>query len=716
MTTILRKVPNNFNLPARIERLGELANNLWWVWNPQARALFSVIDARLWDQLNHNPVTLLKQADRAQLNAVSCRDDYLALYDSVMAQFDAYLAAKDTWFAKTYPKLNGRRIAYFSFEFGLHESLPVYAGGLGILSGDHLKESSDLGIPLVGIGFIYRQGYFKQHITEDGWQNTGNYTLPLDELPLIPLLDENKDPLMISLDLPGRKVYARIWEVQVGRCLLYLLDSDVDINQPNDRQLTARLYSSDLDVRISQEILLGIGGVKALRLLGLEPSVWHMNEGHSAFLTLERIRAAMQEGKSFDDAAKWVAHTDIFTTHTPVPAGQDQFPLWMIDKYLAGLWEELKLTRDQFIDLGRYQQSWGENFSMPVLALKLSEQRNAVSQLHGKVSRRMWQSLWPGVGEEDVPITSVTNGVHLSSWMSGRQQALFDRYLPADWKARIDDAAVWAHLPEIPDEEFWAVHQRLKEDLFRFITRRVHRAWAEGRMQPVQVVAGGALLNSEKLTIGVARRFATYKRSYLIMQDYERLLSIINNPDMPVQIIFSGKAHPADEPGKLIIQQVYRAAKDTRTAGRIVFLEDYDMNVARHLVQGVDIWLNTPRRPNEASGTSGMKAAMNGVLNFSVRDGWWCEGYDGANGWKIGSEDEYADAAQEDRDDAEDIYHTLEDQIVPLFYKNWRGEIPSDDWIRMMKESIRTLAPQFSTTRMLKDYVSRMYIPAMRET
>lgn len=715
MTTIQRILPNTFELPARIERLKDLVYNLWWVWNPQARALFSNLDPLLWDDVNHNPVTVLKQTDRAQLNAAACHPDYLELYDRVMAQFDDYLAAKDTWFDQTCPDLRDKSIAYFSFEFGLHESLPVYAGGLGILSGDHLKESSDLGIPLVGLGFIYRQGYFTQHIAEDGWQNTGSYTLPLDELPLIPLLDENKAPVLIWVQLPERKVYARIWEVHVGRRQLFLLDSDVEANQPNDRQLTARLYSSDLDVRISQEILLGIGGVKALDLLGLKPTVWHMNEGHSAFLTLQRIRMAMQEGISYEDAAGMVAHSDIFTTHTPVPAGQDQFPLWMIDKYMVHMWEDLQLTRDQFIDLGKYQQPWGENFSMPVLALKLSDHRNAVSQLHGRVSRRMWQSLFPGVAENDVPVTSVTNGVHMLSWMSGQQRALFDRYFPADWKNRIDDPAVWRVLDEIPDHEFWQVHQYMKDDLYRFIIRRARKLWMDTQHHPVQIIAGGALLNSQVLTIGVARRFATYKRSYLILHDYERLLRIINNPAMPVQIIFSGKAHPADEPGKLIIQQVYRAAKDARTAGRIVFLEDYDMNVARHLVQGVDIWLNTPRRPNEASGTSGMKAAMNGVLNFSVRDGWWCEGYNGSNGWKIGSEQEYSDAGLEDRDDATEIYETLQDQIVPLFYRNRRGEIPSDDWIRMMKESIRTLAPQFSTTRMLKEYVGSLYLPGMVE-
>jgi glycogen phosphorylase len=716
MAVIERGMTNHFSLPERIDRLGELAYNLWWVWSPEARAMFLHIDPYLWEEVNHNPVALLKHCDRARLNAFASEINALDLYDRVMFKFDAYMAAQDTWFHNNYRDLLGKSIAYFSFEFGLHESLPVYAGGLGILSGDHLKESSDLGIPLVGIGFIYHQGYFMQHITEDGWQNTANYALVLDEMPLIPLVDQSDQPLMISVDLPGRKVFARIWEVRVGRRSLFLLDSDVDANSPNDRQLTARLYSSDLDVRISQEILLGIGGVKTLELLGLEPTVWHMNEGHSAFLTIERIRAAMQKGMTYQEASEKVARTDVFTTHTPVPAGLDQFPVWMIDKYLSQTWQDLNLSREQFIELGKYQQAWGgDNFSMPVMALRLSDQRNAVSELHGIVSRKMWNFLWPDTAEEKVPITHVTNGVHVLSWMCSRLRTLFDRHFSEDWIYHIDDPAMWQAINEIPDDELWEAHQFLKDDLIRFATRRARKLWVTGRYHPVQIIAAGALLNSEALTIGVARRFATYKRSYLILQDFERVLRLVNNPEMPLQIIFAGKAHPADEPGKLIIQQVYRAAKDARMAGRLVFLEDYDMNIARHMVQGVDVWLNTPRPPNEASGTSGMKAAMNGVMNFSVRDGWWREAYNGENGWNIGVQKEYQDAGEEDNADAASLYETLESEILPLYYKNRRGNLPSRDWIRRMKESIRTLAPQFSTTRMLKEYMQDLYVPGMRD-
>ncbi len=714
MKEIKRALPNHFSLPGRIKRLGELAYNLWWVWNPDGRAVFYRIDRPLWEDSHHNPVAFLKSCDRARLNAMASDRDYLAFYDQVFESFDRYMGEKDTWFARQYPEQKGKSIAYFSFEFGLHESLPVYAGGLGVLSGDHLKESSDLGIPLTGLGFIYRQGYFMQHLTEDGWQTTGNYILNLDEMPVIPLYDGEGKPLMVSVELPQRKVYARLWEICVGRVSLFLLDSDVEANSQNDRQLTARLYSSDLDVRISQEILLGIGGVKALSRLGLNPTVWHMNEGHSAFLALQRVRDLVKQGRTFEQARQEVAHTNVFTTHTPVPAGMDQFPLWMMDKYFANLWPELQLTRDQFIDLGRHEQAWGENFSMPVLALKLSEQRNAVSELHGNVSRKMWNFLWPERSEDDMPISYITNGVHPLSWMSTRMRRCLDRHLGADWIHHIDDAAMWEKVVNIPDDEFWAVHQGMKDDLVRFVIWRARKQWASNTFHPVQIISSGVLLDSQVLTIGFARRFATYKRAYLILQDYERLLRILNSAEMPVQIVFAGKAHPADEPGKLIIQQIYRAVKDARSGGRMVFLEDYDMNIARNMVQGVDIWLNTPRIPNEASGTSGMKAAMNGVLNFSVRDGWWQEGYNGENGWKIGQDHPSDDAAEQDYADAEDFYETLENQILPLFYKNGRYSQPCSEWIARMKESVRTLAPQFSTTRMLKEYVNTMYLPGFK--
>lgn len=711
--TIKRVIPNHFSLPRRINRLGQLAYNLWWTWNPDAQMLYRLISQRLWDQVNHNPVTFLKRVERSQLNAVTNDRHYLDLYDRTMQRFDAYLQDADTWFARTYPQHVNEVIAYFSFEFGLHECLPVYAGGLGILAGDHLKEASDLGMPVVGVGFIYNQGYFVQRITEDGWQETSTYYLDYDEVPLIPLSDAQGQPVLISVELPGRLVYARLWQVQVGRVALYLLDTNLEQNQENDRQLTARLYSSDPEVRISQEILLGIGGVRALRRLGIYPKVWHMNEGHSAFLVLERARELVQSGLTFEQAAAQVRKGNVFTTHTPVPAGVDQFPLWLVDKYLSALWPQLGLTREELIALGHQTTPWGESFCMPVLALRLSDHANAVSELHGEVSRRMWNFLWPDRRPEDVPIIHVTNGVHTPSWLARRLRLLYERYLGPDWLEHLDEPELWDRIASIPDHELWAVRQHLKRKLALYVNERARQLWMRGNVHPSQVLASGVFLEPYSLTIGFARRFATYKRATLILRDYERLLRIITNADMPVQIIFAGKAHPADEPGKLLIQQVYRAVKDPRAAGRLVFLEDYDINLARLLVQGVDVWLNNPRRPNEASGTSGMKAALNGVLNFSVLDGWWREAYNGANGWAIGEDADPVDPAHQDELDALSLYDTLEKEIIPLYYQNRSADNIPSGWIARIKESIRTLAPQFSTRRMLKEYLSEMYLPCL---
>lgn len=708
------KLPNNFNLPRRINRLGELAYNLWWVWNPEAQLLYRLIDRTFWEKSYHNPVSFLRGVSRPALNAVLNDRYYLDLFDKVFKAFDLHMSTADTWYNQNFPQHAQNQIAYFSFEFGLHESLPVYAGGLGVLSGDHLKESSDLGLPLAAVGFVYNEGYFQQRITEDGWQETRNTHIDFAEKPICPLLSHDGKPLTISVDLPERKVHARIWLVQVGRIPLYLLDTNLEENTPADRQLNARLYSNDLETRISQEIMLGVGGVRALRELGYDPTVWHMNEGHSAFLIIERARELVEAGLTFEEAIARTRSTNVFTTHTPVPAGNDQFPLWLMEKYGAVLAQGIKLDREQFIDIGRQPQSWGDMFSMPVLALMHSDGRNAVSELHGQVSRRMWNFLWSGTEEEDVPITHITNGIHSASWLARRMRILFDRYLGSDWMQRVDDMDVWARAGNIPDGELWAVRNHLKRKLSMFANERARQSWSTGGVAPIQVVASGVLMEPYALTIGFARRFATYKRADLLLQDFERLLAIINNPSMPVQIIFAGKAHPADEPSKMIIQKVYRAIKNSGTAGRLIFLEDYDMNVARYLVQGVDVWLNTPRRPNEASGTSGMKAALNGVLQFSTLDGWWREGYNGRNGWAIGHDKEYDDPAHQDAVDALSLYETLEDQIVPLFYHNRTSDSLPVEWIAMMKESIRTLAPQFSTHRMLKEYMQQMYEPAMR--
>lgn len=713
MTEIRRKYPATFSLPRRIQRLGELSYNLWWVWNADAQSLFKLIDQPLWEIVNHNPVLFLLKVQRPLLNKVVNDSLFLERYDEVMNNFDEYMHSGDTWYKNTYPKMQNEFIAYFSFEFGLHECLPVYAGGLGILSGDHLKASSDLGMPLSGVGFIYKQGYFTQSISEDGWQETRNYYLNFNEVPIISLQDEEGKPVMISVELPGRRVYARIWQVNVGRVNLYLLDSDLEENSPNDRVLTSRLYSNDQDVRVSQEIMLGMGGARALRKLGYQPSVWHMNEGHSAFLVLERIMDIIKSGKTFDEASDIVKKNNVFTTHTPVPAGNDQFPIWLIDKYFAQTWPKLNLTRDQFIDLGRQAQPWGESFVMPVLALKLSDQRNAVSELHGEVSREMWRWLWSNKPADEVPITHITNGIHTGTWIARQMNNLFKKYLDPNWQDHSDDPEMWLKIELIPDHELWAVRKHLKRKLTVACNERARSLWQRGDAHPVQVLASGVLMEPYSLTIGFARRFATYKRANLILRDYERLLNIVTNERMPVQIIFSGKAHPADEPGKLIIQQIYRAVKDAKMGGRLIFLEDYDMSVARLLVQGVDVWMNTPRRPNEASGTSGMKAALNGVLNFSVLDGWWREGFNGVNGWPIGNDSDSIDNNQQDEADSRDLYATLENDIIPLYYQSRSADNLPLEWIARIKETIRTNAPMFSTRRMVKEYMKILYTPAI---
>jgi glycogen phosphorylase len=705
-------MPAKFDLPRRLSRLGELTYNLWWTWNPDVQRLFSRIDPIFWERVYHNPVRFLSQIDRSRLESMTQDRYYLDYYDRKIRGFDHYLQSKDTWFSKTHPDYQNRPIAYFSMEFGLHETLPIYSGGLGVLSGDHLKGASDLGLPLVAVGFLYTQGYFSQKITEDGWQEARNIRLKFEEMPILSLTDQYGNPLTINVELPGREVHARIWKIQVGRIPLFLLDTDVTGNSPSDRELTARLYSSDLDLRVSQEIILGIGGVRALRQLGYNPSVWHMNEGHSAFLTLERARELVAAGRTFEDAVDKIREATIFTTHTPVPAGNDEFPQWLADKYFAYLWPQLGLSRDQFNELARVQQAWGgEAFSMPVLALKLSNHRNAVSELHGQVSRRMWSFLYPDIPEEEVPITHVTNGVHTSTWLARRIHVLYDRYLGNDWSENIDDPGMWKMVEDIPDAELWAVRRHLKRKLVAYMRERSRQQWLNGGVHPVQVIASGVLLDPYTLTIGFARRFATYKRASLVLRDLDRLLTIVNQPETPVQIIFAGKSHPVDEPGKLLIQEVYRAVKKAENGGRLVFLEDYDMNLARYLVQGVDVWLNTPRRPNEASGTSGQKAAMNGVLNFSVLDGWWREGYNGSNGWVIGADAHYDDPNQQDEADASSLYDTLEKEIIPLYYKMRSADGLPCDWLAKVKESIRTLTPRFSINRMLKEYTGKLYFP-----
>jgi starch phosphorylase len=700
-------------IPDRIGRLADLADNLWWSWHPPARNLFKGVSYPLWKSTHHNPVRMLKSISPQRLEVLARDPSFLSQYDRVVAAFDTDLVNGHLWFRGEYPELR-QPMAYFSAEFGLHGSLPIYSGGLGVLSGDHCKEASDLGLPFVGVGFIYPQGYFRQRIPPDGWQEAVYDTLNFDQVPIHPVFDGGGQRLILEVRLRGTPIYVQVWQLCIGRVNGYLMDANVPQNSPWDRELTARLYGGDQETRIRQEMVLGLGGVRLLRALGVHPSAWHMNEGHSAFLVLERLRELVQGGHSFEQAVDRVRHTTVFTTHTPVPAGHDAFPYHLMDEYFGRYWQEMGISREQFLGMGEHEG----RFNMTVLALRLAGWSNGVSQLHGEVSRRMWQSVWPDRPVDQVPIGAITNGAHVPSWISTTLKDLFAEYLGQDWEKRHDDPALWEDLDDIPDELLWAVHEHMKGKLLAFIDRRTRTRWREGQMEASQVLASGTLLDPEALTIGFARRFATYKRATLIFRDVRRLRRILHAERRPMQIIFAGKAHPADGGGKQFIQEVYQYAQDPEFGGRIAFLEDYDLHMARFLVQGVDVWLNNPRRPNEASGTSGMKAAMNGVPNLSVLDGWWPEAYhpaqDGraANGWAFG-EVQYDNWDTQDEVDSQALYRLLEEQVVPLYYDRDSAGIPRG-WVRVMKEAMRSSISAFSMRRMLKEYVEQMYLPAMQ--
>ncbi len=714
---ILGRVSVFPKLPERIGRLEELAYNLWWSWTPEAQALWIHVDSALWEEIYHNPIKFLRDVSQDKLNVAAQDPHYLQQYDAVFTSFDQYMSCKDTWFENDFPDLyqGAMSIAYFSAEFGIHESLPIYSGGLGILSGDHCKAASDLNLPFVGVGFLYPQGYFKQRITIDGVQEAVYNKLDLHEIPARPALDDAGKTVMVQVELPGRTVSAQVWTIQVGRITLLMLDTDVDPNAPEDRELAARLYGGDQEMRISQEIILGIGGVRALHKMGYTPTVWHMNEGHSAFLSLERIRQLVQqEGLSFSHAVEAVRASTIFTTHTPVPAGNDAFSFELVERYFYNYWPQLGVGRDEFLSLARHDMPWGPRFSMTVLALELSGRANGVSELHGQVSRDMWKDLWPNTPSEEVPITHVTNGVHQQTWINPLIEALFDKHLPLNWRNHMDEPEVWAKVRSIPNAELKQVRTQMKFEFTTFLRERLSAHYHRLGLGPAAVRRAEKLFDPNALTIGFARRFATYKRATLIFRDLERLKRLLNNPERPVQIVFSGKSHPADEPGKSLIRHIWQMSlHDPQLAQRVTFLEDYDMNVARQLVGGVDIWLNTPRRPLEASGTSGEKAAMNGVPNFSVLDGWWREGWNGKNGWAIGEERSYASQEEQDEADALSLYATLEEEIVPLFYgSNEDGD--ASNWMSFVKESIATLTPQFNMQRMVKDYTRMLYVPAQQ--
>lgn len=708
---------NDRALPSRIERLKELAGNLWWSWQPDASWLFQHLDKTLWELTHHNPVKFLQQISPSKLEAAAADPAFLRHYDGMMLAFDKCLGGQGTWFAEKYPQLLDKTIAYFSAEFGLHVSLPIYSGGLGILAGDHCKEASDIGLPLVGVGFVYQQGYFTQRISGDGRQDPIYEPFDFSTAPLEPVISRESEGGLLKVEVGGRVIYAAVWRVRLGSASVYLMDTNVEENDPWDRELTARLYGGDQEMRIRQEIVLGIGGVRMLDRLGIRPSVFHANEGHAAFLFLERIRSLVMNGMSFSQAADRVRESTVFTTHTPVPAGHDAFPFQLVEKHFAGYWEALGLDREQFFALGEHPDgSGGPNFNMTALALRMTGKCNGVSKMHGNVSRLMWNSMWPELPVDQVPITHVTNGVHTPTWIAPEMDKLFSRYLGHDWLANHDNPTMWERIHDIPDAELWQVHQQLKHNLFNFMRERVRQDWINETADPSRILAGGTLLNPDALTIGFARRFATYKRALLIFRSMERLRNIFHDDWHPVQIIFAGKAHPADAPGRNFIHDIYQLAQRHNLGGRIAFVENYDIHVAKHLVRGVDVWLNNPRPPLEASGTSGQKAALNGVPHFSVLDGWWYEGYQGTNGWAIdpsvpeGVNDDYRDEA-----DAEALYKVLEAEVVPLYYDRDSDGVPRR-WIQVVKEAIRTAAPTFSARRMVKEYAERMYIPAMNST
>jgi starch phosphorylase len=697
-------------LPKRIDRLDELAHNMWWSWHYQARDLFRALDYSLWVISGHNPVKQLRDINPDKLKAAAADPEFIALYDSVMAAFDADMSSQDTWFDNKYPdKLTGP-VGYFSMEFAIHNSIPIYAGGLGVLAGDICKEASDLGLPMVGIGFMYPQGYFHQRISADGWQEEIYRQLDFSETPITPVFSSGWNRTLAEVQLDNRQVRIGAWQIQAGRTTIYLLDTNIEENSPQDRQLSARLYIADRELRIQQEIVLGIGGVRVLRALGIKPALWHANEGHAAFMMLERVREEIEDGASFEEAVEKLKPATVFTTHTPVPAGHDVFPAQLMDKYFHCYWDCLKMSRESFMRLGQPDGA-SDVFNMTVLALTMAEQRNAVSKLHGKASRKMWHMLWPKVKEDDVPITYVTNGIHVPTWVASEMGQLYIKYLGEDWVERQDDPELWERIKNIPDEEVWRARQLLKSRLKGAMLGWAQQRWSEAEVQPQQVLAMGALLHPEVLTIGFVRRFAEYKRPSLIFRDVERLKRLVKDRWRPIQIVFAGKSHPADFPSKCLLQHVYRLATDRDFQGRIAFIEDYDMNRARYLVQGVDVWLNVPRRLNEASGTSGMKAALNGVPHLSVRDGWWYEGYNRANGWAIGDGPKTYSPEEEDMMDAEALYKLLEEELVPLYYDRDRSGVPHG-WIRFVKETIRSIVPNFCARRMVKEYADKLYMTA----
>jgi starch phosphorylase len=705
--------PNGLSAENLYEKCVALARNLWWSWHAEMINLFRDLDPIRWRQLDHNPIALLSEftPERLEMRAAE-----LVLYSRINQAYrrlKEYMTETPHWGRTHAGVLGSKPVAYFSLEFGVHESVPIYSGGLGVLSGDHIKSASGLGVPLVAIGLFYDQGYFKQHLDINGMQHEEYLDTKVENLPMEPALGVDRRPITIAIDTRSGKLQAKVWLMRVGRVHLYLLDCDVPGNSPEDRELTSRLYGGDNRTRIRQELVAGVGGVRALKALGISPGVYHLNEGHSSFATLEACRERMKDdGMTFDTALREVAQHTVFTTHTPVPAGHDRFDKNLIEEHLGPLRDELGISLDQLMGIGRVEpQNDHETFCMTVLGLKLSRRANAVSNLHGHISRRMWAHLWPWRVEEEIPIGHITNGVHIQSWLAWQMQQLYDRYFPADWMERMGEPEVWQTIHEIDPGELWETHYALKNLLLAFVRRRVSRQCRRRGESDEAVEAARNILDPNVLTIGFGRRFATYKRASLIMTDPDWLSKLVNDPDRPLQIVFAGKAHPADEPGKQIIQRIANLRHDPRFAGKIAFVEDYDINVCRHMIQGVDVWLNNPRRPLEASGTSGQKAVLNGALNLSILDGWWAEAYDGTNGFGIGRGNAHVDDRITDERDSRALQRVLTEEVIPLYYDRDVDGLPRH-WIKRMMNSISSLAWRFSADRMVADYVRHAYLRA----
>jgi len=703
---------DRFIAPAQ-ERLWELARNLWWSWDHDAASLFRDLDPVRWRQFNQNPVSLLAEFPLAKLESRAAELVLHSRINYACRRLQEYLQADRTWGTRHAGVLRPLPVAYFSAEFGLHESLPVYSGGLGVLAGDHIKSASDLGIPLVGIGLFYGQGYFRQRLDASGWQQEEYLETDVNQLPMEVAIGKNGRPVVVQIETRSGSIHAKVWRVKVGRCDLLLLDSDVEGNTPDDRELTSRLYGGNARTRIRQELVLGVGGSRALRAMGITPGVFHLNEGHSGFAVLEAIHMRMDdEGIGFDAAVPRVSREVVFTTHTPVPAGHDRFDADLIEEHLGPLREKMGLSPESLMGLGREDpNNQNETFCMTVLGLRLSRRANAVSALHGEVSRAMWTGLCPGKPEDEVPIGHITNGVHVPSWLAPQMFRLYDRHLGTNWHQHSSEARIWEGIENIDDGELWETHLSLKSQLLEFVRRRAVEQ-AERRGEPREVLQRlGKVLSPDALTIGFARRFATYKRANLILSDIENLASMVNDPKRPVQFVFAGKAHPNDEPGKKVLQQIAELMRNPRFADKFVFVEDYDINVGRHFVQGVDVWLNNPRRPQEASGTSGQKVVLNGGLNLSVLDGWWAEAYDGMNGFAIGTGRTHSNVSVHDTRDAEDLRRALHEEVIPLYYQRDRDGLPRG-WIKRMKRTIRTLGWRFNADRMVMDYTLKCYVPA----